>query len=299
MTSASEHDADIQPGSLYVVATPIGNLGDLSPRARAVLAGVSRIAAEDTRTTAVLLRHCGVDTPMTALHDHNEAQVVDGLVARLQAGESLALVSDAGTPLISDPGFQLVRAARNAGCAVLAVPGPCAAIAALSIAGLPSDSFLFVGFLPPKPAARRQRIAELAHEPRTVLLYESSHRVVDSLADLAAVLGERPLMLGRELSKRFEQSVLLPATALTQWIAEDPNRQRGEFVLAISPAPAADSDQAREAQRLLRVLLAEMPASRAARAVAALTGLRKQVVYELALGLGDADANDADATEGA
>lgn len=282
-----------------MVATPIGNLGDLSPRACAVLAGVSRIAAEDTRTTSVLLRHCGVDTPMSALHDHNESQVVDDLIARLQAGESLALVSDAGTPLISDPGFSLVRAARAAGCTVLAVPGPCAAIAALSIAGLPSDSFLFAGFLPPKSAARRQRLAELAHEPRTVLIYESSHRINDSLADLAAVLGPRQVMLGRELSKRFEQSVLLPATELAQWITEDANRERGEFVLVIAPAPAVSGNQTREAERLLRVLLGEMPASRAAKAVATLTGLRKQVVYELALRLGSAVAPNADDSEGA
>ena len=285
MTLLADATADVRGGCLYVVATPIGHLGDLSPRACAVLAAVSLIAAEDTRTSGVLLRHHGVSTPLTALHEHNEGRATTALVRRLQGGDSLALVSDAGTPLISDPGFALVRAARAAGCEVIAVPGPCAAVAALSIAGLPSDEFLFAGFLPPRGGARLARLAQLAREPRSVIVYESSHRIADCLVDLAQVLGERPVLLARELTKRFEQSVLLPAHALSSWLEADSHRQRGEFVLVIAGAPDVAADHV-EAERLLRALLPELPAARAARVVAALTGLRKPVVYELALRLG-------------
>ncbi|MGQ0699127.1 MAG: 16S rRNA (cytidine(1402)-2'-O)-methyltransferase [Panacagrimonas sp.] len=284
MISSPDDDSDIRPGCLYVVATPIGNLGDLSPRAQRVLAQVQRIAAEDTRNTGVLLSHFGIRTAMVALHDHNEDRVAATLVKALCAGESLALVSDAGTPLISDPGFGLVRAARAAGCEIIAIPGPCAAIAALSIAGLPSDSFTFAGFLPAKSAARRERIAELAREPRSVIVYEASHRIADCAHDLAAVLGPRKLMLAREISKRFEQSIVCAAQELPAWIEDDPNRERGEFVLVIEPAPAANPGSA-EAERILLVLLTELPASRAAKVAAQLTGLRKQEVYELAMKL--------------
>lgn len=285
LPSSQDVQADVQPGCLYVVATPLGHLGDLSPRAAAVLGAVTRIAAEDTRTTGVLLGQFGIRTPAVALHEHNESRVVPGLVRQLQEGDSLALVSDAGTPLISDPGFDLLRAARAAGIEVRAVPGPCAAIAALSIAGLPSDEFLFAGFLPPKSRARCERLRVLAREPRSVIVYESSHRIAECAADLAAVLGERPVLVARELTKRFEQSVLLPAEQVPGWLAEDANRLRGEFVLVFGPAPSQGEDLA-EAERLLRVLLAELPAARAAKVVATLTGLRKQAVYELALRLG-------------
>lgn len=282
LTELSESSTEVRPGCLYVVATPIGNLGDLAPRAQRVLSGVNRIAAEDTRNTAALLSHFGIRATLVALHEHNETRIADGLIEALRAGESLALVSDAGTPLISDPGFALVRAARAAGCEVIAVPGPCAAIAALSISGLSCDSFLFAGFLPHKSGARRERIAELGKEPRSVIVYEASHRIADCARDLADLLGARRVLLAREISKRFEQSVLCPAEELPAWIAADGNRERGEFVLVIEAAPAVDASTV-EAERVLRLLLEELPAARAAKLAAALTGLRKNQLYELAM----------------
>lgn len=282
MTELSESSTEIRPGCLYVVATPIGNLGDLAPRAQRVLAGVSRIAAEDTRTTSALLSHFGIRATLVALHEHNETRIAESLIAALRAGESLALVSDAGTPLISDPGFALVRAARAAGCEVMAVPGPCAAIAALSISGLASDSFLFAGFLPHKSGARRERIRELAKEPRSVIVYEASHRIAECARDLAELLGMRRVMLAREISKRFEQSVLCAASELPAWISADSNRERGEFVLVLEAAAAAEPSSV-EAERVLRLLLEELPAARAAKLAAALTGLRKNQLYELAM----------------
>lgn len=291
MIQTPASDTDIRPGCLYVVATPIGNLGDLSPRAQRVLAQVSGIAAEDTRNTGALLNHFGIRSPLVALHDHNEERISASLVTRLLAGEALALVSDAGTPLISDPGFGLVRAARAAGCEVIAIPGPCAAIAALSIAGLPSDSFLFTGFLPTKSAARRERLAELAREPRTVILYEASHRIADCAEDLAGVFGSRRLMLAREITKRFEQSVVCTATELPAWLAADEHRVRGEFVLVIEPAPDVSASLA-EAERILRALLQELPAARAAKVAAVLTGLGRKDLYALALTLGGERVED-------
>jgi len=279
------HDGDVRPGCLYVVATPIGNLGDLSPRAQHVLAGVTRIAAEDTRNTGVLLSHFGIRTPLLALHDHNEERRAAAVVEALQRGDSIALVSDAGTPLISDPGFDVVRAARAAGCEVIAVPGACAAIAALSISGLPSDSFVFAGFLPAKTKARRERIEQLGRETRTVIVYEASHRIEDCAVDLAQLLPDRRVLLAREISKRFEQSVQCPARDLPQWIASDPNRTRGEFVLVIEGAPDTADSALFDAQTLLRVLLSELPAARAAKLVATLTGRPKRELYDLALEL--------------
>jgi 16S rRNA (cytidine1402-2'-O)-methyltransferase len=284
--------AAVLPGHLYVVATPIGNLGDLSPRARAVLAGVDRIAAEDTRTTGAMLTQFGVHTPLTALHEHNEDALAASLVAQLRDGKSLALVSDAGTPLVSDPGFVLVRAARAANVPVIAIPGPCAAVAALSIAGLPSDAFVFAGFLPPKAAARRERLAELAREPRTVIVYESAHRIAECARDVAEVLGDRPVCLAREITKRFEESATMPAHALQAWIAQDANRERGEFVLVIAGASASAASDA-EGDRVLRELLGELPASRAARVAAALTGLPRKQLYARALELGGKDREEA------
>ena len=285
-------EGGLEAGALYVVATPIGNLGDLSARAQAVLGAVQRIAAEDTRTTSGLLAHFGIRTPpggLVALHDHNESKVADQLIAELAGGATLALVSDAGTPLISDPGYALVRAARMAGRPVYAVPGPCAAIAALSISGLATDRFMFAGFLPAKSAARRAAFETLKDEPRTAIWYESTHRIEDSLDDLVAVLGpDRRVCIARELTKRFEQSITLPAGALRDWQREDPNRGRGEFVLVIEGAPEVADD--REAERVLRLLLAELPASRAARLAAEITGSPKKPLYQLALKLaGDAE----------
>jgi len=285
--------AEVIGGQLYVVATPIGNLGDLSPRARSILSQVDRICAEDTRTTGQLLAHFGIDRPLTALHEHNEERVVASLVAQLQEGRSLALVSDAGTPLISDPGYRLVAAARDAGLPVLAVPGPCAAIAALSISGLPSDAFVFVGFLPAKSGARRDRLTDLAGESRTLIVYESSHRIEDCVADLATTLGEqRRVCLARELSKRFEQSVRLPAAALLDWLRADANRSRGEFVLVIEGAPPAPRS-AFDVESLLRALLRELPPARAARVAAELTGERRNALYSRALAL-NGERSDAD-----
>lgn len=274
--------AAVVPGHLYVVATPIGNLGDLSPRAQAVLAAVDRICAEDTRTSGMLLTHFGIHRPLLALHEHNENQITDELIASLRRGQSLALVSDAGTPLISDPGFALVRAARAAGLPVIAIPGPCAAVAALSIAGIASDSFVFIGFLPSKAQARRVRLQELATETRTLLLYESSHRIVDSVQDLATVLGgTRRLCLARELSKLYEESITATAAEVVTWLAQDSNRSRGEFVLVVEGAPAQDSADDAEAERVLQILLSELGASQAAKLAAAITGRRKNELYAL------------------
>lgn len=279
-------DAEVRAGALYVVATPIGNLGDLSPRAQRVLAQVDRIAAEDTRTSGALLSHFGIGTPLTALHEHNEDRIAEALIRNVADGASLAVISDAGTPLISDPGYALVRAARAHGVPVYAVPGCCAAIAALSVSGLAPDSFVFAGFLPAKGPARRTRLTELAREPRTVILYESSHRIGDCVDDLVQVLGaERRVCLARELSKRFEESVTLPAAELQSWLQADANRERGEFVLILEGAPALDDEREVEAERVLRLLLAELPPSRAARLAAEITGAARKPLYARALAL--------------
>lgn len=280
-------DNDVIAGHLYVVATPIGNLGDLSPRAQRVLAGVTRIGAEDTRNTASLLQHFGIRTPLLAVHDHNEGEVCAALVKALQAGESLALVSDAGTPLISDPGYALVRSARAAGVPVITIPGPCAAMAALSISGLATDSFLFIGFLPAKTQARISKLESLKSESRTLLFYESSHRITDSVTAIAEVLGkDRPLFLGRELTKRFEESIQAPAQDVVTWLAADSNRSRGEFVL-IAAGNAEDTANAGDAERVLKLLLTELSPSRAVKLAAEITGVSKKILYEQALRLSD------------
>ena len=284
--------APISPGHLYVVATPLGNLGDLSPRAQQVLAAVDAVCAEDTRNSGGLLAHFGIQRPLLAVHEHNESDLCERLVARLRAGDSLALISDAGTPLISDPGFVLVRAARDANLPVIVIPGPCAAIAALSIAGLPSDRFVFEGFLPAKAGARRQRLEALAAETRTLIFYESSHRIADTVADLAAVLGgDREVCLARELTKLHEESHRAPAAALVEWLRENPYREKGEFVLVVAgAAQTADPGEA-EAERVLRVLLGALPASGAARVAAELTGRRRKDLYALALRIGGDEHN--------
>jgi len=277
-----------QRPALWVVATPIGNLADLGPRAAEVLAGVDLIAAEDTRHTARLLAHASIDTPLRSLHEHNEHARTPELLARLACGQTLALVSDAGTPLISDPGYVLVRQARQQGVPVYCVPGPCAAIAALSIAGLPTDRFVFEGFLPHKAGARRARLAELASEPRTLVLYESSHRIQAMVRDLVRVFGaERELVLARELTKLHEQSMHGSADELVAWLAADDNRRRGEFVLVV--AGAAVETSAEHAEIELDALLAELLAvtgTRAAvKAAVRLTGLARNQVYARAVAL--------------
>lgn len=273
-------------GVLYVVATPIGNLADISARAREVLAAVDVVAAEDTRHSGTLLSHLGVKTPLLSLHDHNEAERAPMLVARLQGGESVALISDAGTPLISDPGFDLVRAARAAGIAVTPVPGASALVAALSVSGLPTDRFGFEGFLPAKPSARRERLAALAGDARTLVFYESVHRLKDSLQDMAAVFGAgRRAVLARELTKLHEGVRDATLAQLLEWAAADPAAAKGEVVLMVAGAQAAGEASDAEAERILRLLLAELPVKQAAALAAEITGLKKNLLYEKALEL--------------
>ncbi|AJE22364.1 16S rRNA (cytidine(1402)-2'-O)-methyltransferase [Azotobacter chroococcum] len=273
------------PGMLYVVATPIGNLDDITARALRVLREVAVIAAEDTRHSARLLQHFGVTTPLVACHEHNERDQGGRFLARLQGGEDIALISDAGTPLISDPGFHLVRQARAAGIRVVPVPGPCALIAALSAAGLPSDRFVFEGFLPAKTAGRLARLEQLKEEPRTLIFYEAPHRLLDCLADLERIMGsDRLAVMARELTKAFETFQGLPLGELRAWVAADGNQQRGECVLLVAgwQAPAENSVPA-AALRVLELLLKEMPLKRAAALAAEITGVRKNLLYQAAL----------------
>ena len=267
-------------GILYVVATPIGNLGDLSPRALDTLRAVAAICAEDTRHTRQLLSHYGVEQSLIALHEHNEAGLADRIVARLCAGESLALVSDAGTPLVSDPGFRLVAAARAAGIKVSPIPGPSALIAALSVAGLPSDRFAFEGFLPAKAGARRERFAALASEPRTLIFYESSHRIEDTLADAVTAIGpDRPAAIGRELTKLFETVLSGTLGELHIRVAADPDQRKGEFVLLIQGV-GDDTDAKRiEGRRVYAKLIEHLPPSTAAKLAAEITGASRKELY--------------------
>ena len=230
-------------GSLFIVATPIGNLQDMTPRALEVLSRVGLIAAEDTRHSGRLLQHFGIATPTTACHDHNERDKSARLVERMLAGEDMALISDAGTPLISDPGYHLVRAAREAGVRVCPIPGPCALVAALSAAGLPSDRFAFEGFLPAKASGRRQRLQALAAEPRTWMLYEAPHRLLECLEDMRDILGpDRQVVLARELTKTFETIRGAPVGELVEWVRSDSDQQRGECVLVVEAMPARDEE---------------------------------------------------------
>jgi len=271
--------------ALYVVATPIGNLGDMSQRARDVLAGVDRVAAEDTRHSGRLLAHFGIATPLISLHEHNEARRTETLLARLEAGEAVALISDAGTPLISDPGFVLVRAARAAGYPVLAVPGPSALVAALSIAGLPTDRFAFEGFLPAKAAARAARLQALREEPRTLVFYESPRRVGATLAALAAAFGEaREMVLARELTKQHETVLDGDIRAVRAAWEADPGAQRGEVVLVVGGAPAAaETELDAESRRVLDLLRGELPLKQAAALAARITGAKKNALYQYGL----------------
>ena len=278
--------ASVQPGTLYVVATPIGNLDDISARALRILREVALIAAEDTRHSARLMQHFGIWTPLAACHEHNERDQGGRFLARLEAGEDVALISDAGTPLISDPGYHLVRQARAAGFAVVPVPGACALIAALSAAGLPSDRFIFEGFLPAKAAGRRARLEQVREEPRTLIFYEAPHRILECLEDMRAVFGgERQALLARELTKTFETLKGLPLDELCAWVAADSNQQRGECVVLVAgwQAPEGEEAVSAEALRVLDLLLAEMPLKRAAALAAEITGVRKNLLYQVAL----------------
>jgi 16S rRNA (cytidine1402-2'-O)-methyltransferase len=267
-------------GTLYVVATPIGNLADLSARAREVLSEVAAICAEDTRHTRALLSAHGIERPLLALHEHNEAEQAWKLVERLRAGDSLALVSDAGTPLVSDPGYRLVREVRAAGLRVSPVPGACAAIAALSVAGIPSDRFCFEGFLPAKAAARRERLTALAREPRTLVFYESAHRIEEALADLAALFGpEREAVLARELTKLFETLLGETLAAIAQRVAEDADQRKGEFVLVVRGCPDDGHAALLEGQRLYARLKEQLSPSQAAKLAAELSGAPRKALY--------------------
>nr|WP_067298778.1 16S rRNA (cytidine(1402)-2'-O)-methyltransferase [Marinobacterium profundum] len=275
---------------LYVVATPIGNLADMTARAIEVLQTVTLIAAEDTRHSARLMAHFNIKTPMISVHDHNERQRIERIIERLAAGESIALISDAGTPLISDPGFVLVRAVREAQFRVVPVPGCSALVTALCAAGLPSDRFVFEGFLPAKSLARRQRLDALAREERTLIFYESTHRILASLEDMQACFGAgRMVVAARELTKTFETIKGAPVSELLDWMRQDANQQRGEFVVLVQGAPTAAEDEVNiEAMRVLDVLLEELPIKQAAALAAKLTGLKKNFLYQAALARRDA-----------
>ncbi len=270
------------PGTLYVVATPIGNLADASPRALDVLRQAELVACEDTRTTRTLLARHGIERATLALHAHNERTATAKLLAALRAGSSVALVTDAGTPGISDPGALLVEAAHREGLRVVPVPGPNAAVAAYSAAGFAADRFLFVGFLPAKPAARRKALAAL-DLPWPVILYEAPHRVLETVEDLAARFGgERELVIARELTKKFEEVARLPLAQAVAWLKAGAHRQQGEFVLVLGAgtvaAPGLD-----EGGRVLDILLESLPASEAAKLAARITGAPRNALYKLAL----------------
>ncbi|KFE44324.1 MULTISPECIES: 16S rRNA (cytidine(1402)-2'-O)-methyltransferase [Pseudomonas] len=274
------------PGSLYVVATPIGNLDDMSVRALKVLREVALIAAEDTRHSARLMQHFGIPTPLAACHEHNERDEGSRFITRLLAGDDVALISDAGTPLISDPGYHLVRQARAAGVQVVPVPGACALIAALSAAGLPSDRFIFEGFLPAKSAGRKARLEGVREEPRTLIYYEAPHRILECLQDMELVFGaDRKALLAREITKTFETLKGLPLGELRAFVESDSNQQRGECVVLVAGwTPPDDEDViGEEARRVLDLLLAEMPLKRAAALAAEITGVRKNLLYQVAL----------------
>ncbi|HEY8537747.1 MAG TPA: 16S rRNA (cytidine(1402)-2'-O)-methyltransferase [Steroidobacteraceae bacterium] len=279
-------DAIVSPSTLYVVATPIGNLSDLTPRAREILGAVDLIAAEDTRHTRQLLRAFGLDTPTIAFHEHNEAEKTIEVLGELAKGKSVALVSDAGTPLISDPGFSLVAAARRAGYAAIAVPGACAAIAALSVSGLPTDRFAFEGFLPAKAAARRERLAELANEPRTLVFYEAPHRLVETLEDMARELGaDREASISREITKHFETHYAGTLGELAQRAAADADMQRGELVIVVRGARTENQRGSIDTERLLRALLEEVSPAQAAKIAARVTGEKRSELYAAAVAM--------------
>ncbi|AZS50967.1 16S rRNA (cytidine(1402)-2'-O)-methyltransferase [Entomomonas moraniae] len=274
-----------QIGCLYVVATPIGNLEDITHRALNVLREVDLIAAEDTRHTSKLLQHFAISTPLKPCHDHNEREQQGYLINLLLSGKNIALVSDAGTPLISDPGFHLVKEAQLKHIKVVPVPGACAVITALSAAGLPSDRFSFEGFLPAKSVARKNTLESLKQEQRTLIFYEAPHRLLESLQDLSAIFGsDRVAVLARELTKTFETIKQCSLAELVNWVASDANQQRGECVLLISPWKAPEEESFnQESLRVLKVLLNELPVKQAAALAAEITGERKNKLYQYAI----------------
>lgn len=272
-------------GILYVVATPIGNLADMVPRAIETLQTVAIIAAEDTRHSARLLAHFDIKTPAVAYHDHSDEQRTEQLLARLLSGESVALISDAGTPLVSDPGYRLVRSAREAGIQVVPIPGACAMVAALSAAGLPSDRFAFEGFLPAKEVARRTQLQALENDPRTLVFYEAPHRILETLQDMLAIFGaEREVVVAREITKTFETIKGGNLAEMAAWVAADSNQQRGEIVLLVRGAIRVDTGEiSPDQERVMKILLEELPVKQAAAIGAKLTGLKKNFLYQWAL----------------
>lgn len=276
--------ADISASTLYVVPTPIGNLEDITQRALSILGRVDLIAAEDTRHTGLLLQHFAINARLFALHDHNEQQKADILLEKLQQGLSIALVCDAGTPLINDPGYHLVRRCREAGIRVVPLPGPCAAITALSAAGLPSDRFCYEGFLPAKRKARMDTMQALEQEPRTLIFYESTHRLVESLRDMVAVWGPaRYVVLARELTKTWENIYGAPVGDLLAWVSEDEHRARGEMVLIVEGFQPQADGLPPEALRTLGLLQKELPLKTAAALAAEIHGVKKNALYRYAL----------------
>ncbi|OTG62537.1 16S rRNA (cytidine(1402)-2'-O)-methyltransferase [Acinetobacter sp. ANC 3903] len=271
---------------LFVVATPIGHLDDITYRAIDILKSVSIIAAEDTRTSAQLLKHFNITTPLTACHEHNESNKIDVLIQRLLNGENMALISDAGTPLISDPGFKLVRAAQQHNIRVVPVPGACAAIAALSSVGLPSDRFSFEGFLPSRQSQRLSQLEKLKDETQTLIFYEAPHRILESVKDMAQVFGaDRPVGFAREITKTFETIKKMTLAELVEFIEADHNQQKGEIVLVIGGATEEKDLEQEKLDQLLSRLLQDLSVKAASQLAADLTGIKKKVAYQRALEL--------------
>ncbi|AYO32951.1 16S rRNA (cytidine(1402)-2'-O)-methyltransferase [Haemophilus influenzae] len=273
-------------GILYIVATPIGNLQDITQRALETFAQVDLIAAEDTRHSGLLLSHYGIKKPFFALHDHNEQEKAHILVEKLKQGSNIALISDAGTPLISDPGFHLVRQCREAGIRVVPLPGACAAITALCASGIASDRFCFEGFLPAKSKARKDKLENIAEEDRTLIFYESTHRILDTLEDMQAVLGEeRYIVLAREMTKTWETITGNTIKNLREWLLEDPNRTKGEMVLIVESKPKSDNNDeiSPQAVKALELIAEELPLKKAAAIVAELYGYKKNALYQFGL----------------
>ena len=274
---------------LYVVATPIGHLDDITYRAIEVLKSVKLIAAEDTRTSAKLLKHFSINTPLTACHDHNESDKVNHLIERILAGENMALISDAGTPLISDPGFKFVRAAQAKGVQVIPVPGACAAIAALSAVGLPSDRFSFEGFLPSKQSQRLLHLNRLKDETQTLIIYEAPHRILECVKDMADVFGaDRPVGFAREITKTFETIKKMTLGELLEFIAADHHQQKGEIVLVVGGASEEKDLEQEKLDQLLQRLLQDLSVKAASQLAADLTGIKKKIAYQRALELSQA-----------
>lgn len=277
-----QHDqSEISVGTLYIVPTPIGNLADITQRALTILEKVDLVAAEDTRHTGLLLQHFAINARLFSLHDHNEQQKADVLISKLQQGESIALVSDAGTPLINDPGYHLVTRCRQAGLKVVPLPGACAAITALSASGLPSDRFCYEGFLPAKSKGRRDALRAVLEEPRTLIFYESTHRLLDCLTDMVSELGEhRHVVLAREITKTWESIHGAPVGELLAWVQADENRRKGEMVLIVAGYQGQEEELPAEALRTLALLQTELPLKKAAALAAEIHGVKKNALYK-------------------